>query len=128
MEALLEGLDPESWRVLHDVDLGRGSRVEHIVFGPPGVFTIGSAPRESSAHARVVAERLSAATGRCVRAFPLMVVDEIDDLESPPSGIYRLRAEDLVTYLGSMAPHTSPEGVRALHRAAQRRSTWRNSA
>jgi hypothetical protein len=128
VEVLLEGLDPESWCVLHDVDLGRGSRVEHVVFGPPGVFTIGSTMQESGGHARVVAERLSAATGRCVRAFPLVVVDEIGDLLSPRSGAYRLRADDLVPYLGSMAPHTSSEGVRALYQAAQKASTWSGSA
>jgi hypothetical protein len=116
VEVLLEGLDPESWCVLHDVDLGRGSRVEHVVFGPPGVFTIGSTVQESGGHARVV------------RAFPLVVVDEIGDLVSPRSGAYSLRAEDLVPYLGSMAPHTSSEGVRALYRAAQKASTWSGSA
>jgi hypothetical protein len=127
VEAVLEGLDPECWRVLHDVDLGRGSRVEHVVFGPPGVFTIGSAPRESGAQARVVAERLSAATGYSVRAFPLVVIDEIGDIATPRSGVYSLRAEDLVAYLGSMAPHTNAEAVCALYRAAQMTSTWSDS-
>ncbi len=37
--ALLDGLPQEKWRVVHDVSLGRGN-VDHIVIGPPGVFTI----------------------------------------------------------------------------------------
>ncbi len=35
---LLEGL-PEGWRVFHDVDLG-GENADHVVVGPPGVFSI----------------------------------------------------------------------------------------
>ncbi len=37
--ALLDGLARERWRVVHDVSLGRGN-VDHIVIGPPGLFTI----------------------------------------------------------------------------------------
>jgi len=37
--ALLDGLAQEKWRVVHDVSLGRGN-VDHIVIGPPGLFTI----------------------------------------------------------------------------------------
>ncbi|MHB8532668.1 MAG: nuclease-related domain-containing protein [Solirubrobacteraceae bacterium] len=36
--ALLDNL-PVGWRVIHDATLGRGN-VDHIVIGPPGVFTI----------------------------------------------------------------------------------------
>jgi len=36
---LLDQLDVERWRVIHDATLGRGN-VDHIVIGPPGVFTI----------------------------------------------------------------------------------------
>jgi len=37
--ALLDTLPPSRWHVLHDATLGRGN-VDHIVVGPPGVFTI----------------------------------------------------------------------------------------
>jgi Nuclease-related domain len=36
---LLDGLPRDRWRVIHDASLGRGN-VDHIVIGPPGVFTI----------------------------------------------------------------------------------------
>ncbi|HXB16036.1 MAG TPA: nuclease-related domain-containing protein [Solirubrobacteraceae bacterium] len=36
---LLDQLPSERWRVIHDATLGRGN-VDHIVIGPPGVFTI----------------------------------------------------------------------------------------
>jgi len=37
--AVLDQLSRERWRVIHDATLGRGN-VDHIVIGPPGVFTI----------------------------------------------------------------------------------------
>jgi hypothetical protein len=37
--ALLEELDEEGWLVIHDATLGNGN-VDHILIGPPGVFTI----------------------------------------------------------------------------------------
>ncbi len=36
---VLDQLDRGRWRVIHDATLGRGN-VDHIVIGPPGVFTI----------------------------------------------------------------------------------------
>jgi phage antirepressor YoqD-like protein len=39
--ALLEGLGGQGWHVEHDVGLGtRGSNVDHLLIGPPGVFVI----------------------------------------------------------------------------------------
>lgn len=37
--SLLDALAGPSWRVIHDASLGRGN-IDHIVIGPPGVFTI----------------------------------------------------------------------------------------
>ena len=37
--ALLDCCREERWRVIHDATLGRGN-VDHIVIGPPGVFTV----------------------------------------------------------------------------------------
>jgi hypothetical protein len=37
--AVLDQLPRSRWRVIHDASLGRGN-VDHIVIGPPGVFTI----------------------------------------------------------------------------------------
>jgi Nuclease-related domain len=36
---LLEVLSERGWRVIHDASLGRGN-VDHILIGPPGIFTI----------------------------------------------------------------------------------------
>jgi hypothetical protein len=37
--AILDALAPQGWRVLHDVDTGRGN-IDHVVVGPTGVFTV----------------------------------------------------------------------------------------
>ncbi|HEX3910397.1 MAG TPA: nuclease-related domain-containing protein [Solirubrobacteraceae bacterium] len=37
--SLLEALDPQEWRVIHDASLGHGN-VDHILIGPPGAFTV----------------------------------------------------------------------------------------
>jgi hypothetical protein len=37
--ALLDQMADRGWRVIHDANLGRGN-VDHILIGPPGVFTI----------------------------------------------------------------------------------------
>jgi hypothetical protein len=37
--AILDGLASRGWRVMHDVDTGRGN-IDHLIVGPGGVFTI----------------------------------------------------------------------------------------
>jgi hypothetical protein len=36
---ILDGLSESGWRVIHDLDTGRGN-IDHVVVGPGGVFTI----------------------------------------------------------------------------------------
>jgi len=43
--AILDALAPHGWRVLHDIDTGRGN-IDHVAIGPGGVFTI-----ETKSHA-----------------------------------------------------------------------------
>ncbi|WP_234355307.1 nuclease-related domain-containing protein [Kitasatospora aureofaciens] len=40
--ARLEPLKAAGWRVLHGVPLPSGSDIDHVVIGPPGVFTVNS--------------------------------------------------------------------------------------
>jgi hypothetical protein len=37
--SLLDEIGGPSWRIIHDASMGRGN-IDHIVIGPPGVFTI----------------------------------------------------------------------------------------
>ncbi len=42
-----KGLDPHRWMVLHDLQLTpEGANVDHLVIGPPGVFTINTKNHE----------------------------------------------------------------------------------
>jgi hypothetical protein len=79
--ALLEGLSDRGWRVIHDVSFGHGN-VDHILVGPPGVFTIETKShpgpiRVARVHgatlsqARAQSEALQAATG--LEAEPIIV-------------------------------------------------------
>jgi nuclease-like protein len=50
---ILDGLADRGWRVLHDVDTGRGN-IDHIVVGPGGVFSV-----ETKSHrGKVTADRV----------------------------------------------------------------------
>jgi hypothetical protein len=121
LDAALNRLDPGRWHVLHDVDMSDGC-VDRVVIGSPGVFTISCRPARGS-HARSVAERLSAATARSVRAFPVHVCEDHDGHEQP-SDCFLVSVDDLESYLESMAPHMDDAGVRSLYRAAQATETW----
>jgi hypothetical protein len=51
--AILDALAPQGWRVVHDIDTGRGN-VDHVVVGPGGLFTI-----ETKSHAgRIEVDRI----------------------------------------------------------------------
>ena len=57
--AILDALAPQGWRVVHDIDTGRGN-VDHVVVGPGGVFTI-----ETKSHAgRIEVDRIDASMWR----------------------------------------------------------------
>jgi hypothetical protein len=48
---LLEGLESDGWSVIHDASFGHGD-VDHILIGPPGVFTV-----ETKSHPGPIAVR-----------------------------------------------------------------------
>lgn len=61
--ALLEELDEQGWLVIHDATLGNGN-VDHVLIGPPGVFTIETKSHPGPVHVR----RVHPATLRQVHA------------------------------------------------------------
>src|SRR5271165_1247995 len=72
--ALLEELSERGWRVIHDATFGHGN-VDHILIGPPGVFTIetkshpgpvrvGRVHGATLSQARAHSSALARATGR----------------------------------------------------------------
>jgi hypothetical protein len=107
--ALLEGLTDEGWRVIHDASFGNGN-VDHILIGPPGVFTIETKShpgpiRVSRVHgatlsqARAQSDALQDATG--LEAEPLIVYSRawVDRPGSRRRGVRVIPARMLIGYL-----------------------------
>jgi hypothetical protein len=141
---LLGQLPERGWRVIHDASLGRGN-VDHILIGPPGIFTIetkshpgpvrvtrvhGETLRQAQAQRRAI-ERV---TGLAVE--PLVVFSRawVDRPMARRKGVRVVPARMLLGYLSKLAPTLSPaqiEHARALvaqallaHHARQGAGRW----
>ena len=128
--ALLESLPHESWRIVHDVSLGRGN-VDHIAIGPPGLFTIETKShpgpvRVGRLHGAIVTQ--ARAQGRAiawvtgVEAEPLVVFSRawVDRPGARRKGVRVLPARMLVSYLEKLEKRPaalSQEDVERAHRA-----------
>jgi hypothetical protein len=122
---LLDELRGEGWRVIHDASFGRGN-VDHILIGPPGLFTI-----ETKSHpgpvrvGRVHGAALSQAQSECraleracgLRAEPLIVYSRawVDRPMARRRGVRIVPARMLVGYLHKRAPRFSREQVEEAH-------------
>ncbi|HEX3518977.1 MAG TPA: nuclease-related domain-containing protein, partial [Solirubrobacteraceae bacterium] len=98
--ALLETLASRGWEVIHDASFGHGN-VDHILIGPPGVFTV-----ETKSHPGPIrAGRVHGATLSQARA-------QSDALEEATG----LRAEPLIVYSRAWVdrPGARRRGVRVL--------------
>ena len=122
---LLDALCEDRWLVIHDASLGRGN-VDHILIGPPGIFTI-----ETKSHpgpvrvSRVHGETLSQAqaqrraiervTGLAVE--PLVVFSRawVDRPLARRKGVRVLPARMLVGYLRKLQRRLSREEIEAAH-------------
>jgi hypothetical protein len=125
--ALLDGLPREKWRVVHDVSLGRGN-VDHIVIGPPGLFTIETKShpgpiRASRVHGAMLSQ--AQAQGRAIswvtglEAQSLIVFSRawVDRPGARRKGVRILPARMLVGFL-EKRPATLTEGdIERTHRS-----------
>jgi hypothetical protein len=122
---ILDELDP-GWFVIHDAHLER-SNVDHIVIGPPGLFTIetksNAGPiRVHRLHGRLIRqahherEQVQRVSG--IRTEPLVVYSraEIDRPGHRRKGVRVLPAEMLRGYLDRRAHRLDPDQVREIHR------------
>jgi hypothetical protein len=127
---LLDPMADMGWRVIHDASLGRGN-VDHILIGPPGIFTI-----ETKSHpgpvrvARVHGGTLSQAQAQRraiervtgIEAEPLIVFSRawVDRPLSRRKGVRVVPARMLVRYLGKLQATLSPQEIERAHtRVAQ---------
>jgi hypothetical protein len=144
----LATLPPTHWRVLHDLPIGdRGANVDHLVIGPPGVFTINTkhlsgrvdvdreqirrngratrfldaAVREAD-RVRAVLER---AVGEVVEVEPLLVVHGAEvRVGSQPRDVTVLTSGQLIGWLSALPTVLTFEQWQARCRAATTPATW----
>lgn len=146
----------QSWRVNHAVPVGdRGSDIDHVVIGPPGVFTVNSKHHpdakiwvagdtflvngqhcryvRNSRHEAARASRLlEAAAGRPIRVQGVIAVvgarGGFTVKEQPRDGaVHVVGCGTLTDYLTNLQPRLSTNDVEALHTLACRSTTWRPS-
>jgi len=147
--AKLAKRDPR-WRFLHAVPVGvRGSDIDHLVIGPPGVFTLNAKHhpnaklwvggdtflinghpqpyiRNSRFEARRAARLLSAATGLPVTATGVLVpvgAAEIS-LKNPPPDVPVVNRMRLVKWLRSRPETLTLDLIETIFSAARRSTTW----
>lgn len=137
------------WRILHAVPLGDGGvDIDHVVIGPPGVFTLNSKHHPTSriwvgTHAFVVnghktdylwrsraegaraTRLLGAASAIPVGVHPVIVVAarRLDVRQQPP-GVHVVDAGAVVRWLRHQQPVLTAEEVTAIFDVARRDSTW----
>ncbi len=123
--ALLEQLTSRGWEVIHDASFGHGN-VDHILVGPPGVFTVetkshpgpirvGRVHGATLSQARAQSDALEEATG--LRAEPLIVYSRawVDRPGARRRGVRVLPARLLVGYLEKRNSELSRDEVRHAH-------------
>jgi hypothetical protein len=123
---LLDALPRERWRVIHDATLGRGN-VDHIVIGPPGVFTIETKShpgpvRVSRVHGSTLAQAQS--QGKAIgwvtgfEVEPLVVFSRawVDRPAARRKGVRVLPARMLLGYLRRRPTQLTGQEIDQAHR------------
>ena len=138
------------WRVLHAVPVGeKGSDIDHVVIGPPGVFTLNTKNhpgkhvwvaersflvsgqrtdylRNSRFEARRATALLSKACGFGIPVDPVIVVmAEKLTIKAPPDGVYVVARRAIVKWLKARPPTLTPEGVAEVYQQARSTATWK---
>lgn len=143
---------PQGWHTLHAVAVGtRGADIDHVVIGPPGVFTVNAKHhpkarvwvggdvvmvngrrqpylRNSRHEATRAARLLTAAAGRAVTASAIIALVGADSLTiatAPKPGVVVLGRKGLVRWLLAQPGRLTPAEVTQLHTLARRSTTWR---
>ncbi len=117
---------PRAYKVLHSVSIGEGdSDIDHIVIGPPGIFTISTNPvsaRGAVFGAKRAAELIRRASGGTVKVTPLLLASAPHLADEP--GVITVHAPELQAYLESLPLQLRPAAVDYYVNAAEERSTW----
>jgi len=152
--AELAGLG-QRWRVLHSVPVGAGaSDIDHVVIGPPGVFTVNTKHhptaavwvrgsgftingrpvhyvRHSQHEARRATKLLTAAAGfhpgAAVGVIAVVGAGRGLTIHHQPEGVHVTARRDLRAWLEQQPARLTDSQVDALHEAARRSNTWRTT-
>jgi Nuclease-related domain len=119
--SLLDALDGRDWRVIHDVSLGHGN-VDHILIGPPGVFTVETKShpgpvRVGRVHGATIrqaqAQRKAIEAVTAIRVEPLLVFSRawVDRPLARRKGVRVLPARMLIGHLSTRAKTLSRSDV-----------------
>jgi hypothetical protein len=145
----LDALGP-GWHVLHAVPVGTGSSdIDHVVIGPPGVFTINTKHHagqdvwvgarrllvagQKTDHLRNAryegtraGQRLSAAVPGRVEVVPIIAIVGARrfTIRERPADVVVLREHRLISWLRRLTPVVPPATVERLADAAAEPSTW----
>jgi hypothetical protein len=139
----------DGWAVIHDLTIGRkGANLDHLVIGPAGVFALNTKNLTGKLtvyeHAilqnghktafvpaalrevRTVQQRLSAAAGREVRAWSVLVVMGCEvEVRKPLANLTLVRARSLPRWLNKLPGGVLSAGeVLELERLARTPGTW----
>lgn len=138
------------WHYLHAVEVGdRGSDIDHVVIGPPGVITINTKRhpggkawvgertvmvngqktdylRNSRFEAKRAARLLSAACGKPIDARAAIVFVDLDDfnLKQMPSDVHVTTRRRLIGWLRSLPVVASPATIEEIFGLARVSTTW----
>lgn len=149
--AELERLIPHGWRILHSVPVGAGSSdIDHVLIGPPGVFTVNSkhhpganvwvVPRQlrvnnqpvpylrNSRHEAARASALLTAAARMPVTATAVLVLRLGSgsltVREHPGDVLVYRATKAAKALRRLPTSLTAEQVDRIHDAARWRSTW----
>jgi hypothetical protein len=148
----LSALGP-NWRVFHSIPVGRGaSDIDHVVVGPPGVFTINTKHHEgrdiwigakrllvsgqptdhlrnARFEAKRASQRMSAAMHALVDVAPIVAIVGARRItvRERPTTVFVMRERELVGWLRALPAVVPPADVAHLADAAARPSTWHDS-
>ncbi|MFF2388011.1 nuclease-related domain-containing protein [Agromyces sp. NPDC058104] len=139
-----------AWRVFHSVPVGRGSSdIDHVVIGPPGVFTINTKHHEgqeiwlgakrllvsgqptdhlrnASYEAKRASRLLSAAAHGLIDVTPVIVIVGARRLtvRERPATVVVLRERGFIKWLESLPAVVPTEAVEQIADAAAKPATW----
>ncbi len=141
------------WHVIHAVPVGdKGSDIDHVGIGPPGVFTLNSKNhsgnkvwvaertfmvngkkvpylRNSHFEAKRASSLLSTACGFDIKVEPVIVVMAAElTIKAQPLDVHIVGRKRIAKWLASRPAVLTPEGVEIVYEQARREVTWRVEA